>query len=140
MNNIEKYVNGNKIQALTLSNDHRAKLYEMCNNIIDNNNPKCSVQLHKDMINIPVQDTDKREFVHIHWFELCTTHLSFHVCGDPLKFLKYTIDYAMMIDKDKRVAKHPIDVLYNEYTIIKDMFLNVFNSRETSSDYFLENV
>ena len=40
INSIEKnYVKGNRIIAIDLQNHHKAKLYEMCCSIIENNNP-----------------------------------------------------------------------------------------------------
>ena len=127
MNIIENYVKGNKIQSMGLDNSHKALLYEMCNNIIDNNNPKCSVAIDGEKVNIPVQNSSNREYIHIHWFELCTTHLCFHICADPLEFLQKTINYAMLINKKE--AKHPIDVLYEEYLVIRELFRDVFNER-----------
>lgn len=144
MNIVEKYVKSNKIQSLGLENSHKALLYEMCNNIIDNNNPKCSISVDGEKINIPIQNTDKREFVHVHWFELCTTHLCFHLCNDPLDFLQKTIDYSMMDSKDREKVKHPVDILYGEYLTIRELFNDVFNTRTTKkekkTDYYLENI
>jgi hypothetical protein len=140
MNIVEKYAKANKIQSMGIDNLHKAKLYEMCNNIIDNNNSKCTVAVDGEKINIPIQGENRREYTHIHWFELCVTHLCFHVCSDPLTFMQQTIDYAMLVDK--KDAKHPVDVLYEEYGKIKEMFKDVFNSHEAkeNKDYFLEKV
>ena len=143
MNIIEKYVKANKIQSMGLDNSHKTLLYEMCNNIIDNNNPKCSIAIDGDKVNIPVQNSDKREYIHVHWFELCTTHLCFHICGNPLKFLQKTIDYAMLVDKKE--GEHPVDMLYEEYSLIRELFKDAFNTRfskkeKNEKDYFLEKV
>lgn len=141
MNIIEKYVKANKIQSMGLDNSHKANLYEMCNNIIDNNNPKCSISIDGEKINIPVQNCNRREYIQVHWYELCTTHICFHVCSNPLDFLQKAIDYAMLVDKNE--GKHPVDILYGEYLLIRELFKDVFNTRsipknKNEKDYFLE--
>lgn len=130
-NTIEKYVRGNKIVSLGLENNHKYKLYEMCNNIIDNNNPNINISIYKDIIRIPKQGTQEIAYDCIHWFELCTTHLCFHICSDPLDYIKYTIDYSMAPNKED--MKHPIDYLYDDYDVIKDLFKNVFNYKDVKS-------
>lgn len=140
MSIIEKYVKSNKIQSMGLENTHKALLYEMCNNIIDNNNTSCSIALDGEKINIPIQNSNKKEYTQIHWFELCTTHLCFHLCSNPLDFLQKTIDYSMMSNEDRKKEKHPVDVLYKEYSQIREIFNDVFNSRSEKNDYFLEKI
>ena len=135
---IEKYVRGNNIIALDLENDHKYKLYEMCNNIIDNNNPSANIGVYKDTIRIPKQGTSSILYDNIHWFELCTTHLCFHIFSDPLDYIRYTIDYSM--STEKRTLKHPIDYLYEEYLIIKDLFKNVFNYVEKKKEDSINNL
>ncbi len=121
------YVKGNKIVAIDLHNHHKAKLYEMCSSIIENNNPNANVYLLENFIKIPKQTPNAIGYNDIHWFELCTTHLCFHICDNPLEYLKYCIDYSMLVDKGK--WKHPIDYIYDEYDKIRDLFLNVYNTR-----------
>ena len=128
MNIIENYVKSNKISGIPIENHHIAKLYEMCNNVIENENTNNTIAIEKVadifIIKIPIEGK-ARSYRTIHWFELCTTHLCFHICSDPLKYLKYTIDYSMLVNKVD--TKHPIDYLYEEYNLIRDLFKNVFN-------------
>jgi hypothetical protein len=122
---IEKYVKTNKIAPLDLTNEHIAKLYVMCNNIIDNKTP-FSIYYENDFIYIPIQDSNKKKYTKIHWHEVCTTHLSYHLCGDPLRFLEHCIEYTMV--QDKKNYKHPIDILWKEYQQIKQIFKDTFNN------------
>ena len=124
----EKYARGNKIVALHLENEHKYKLYEMCNNIIDNNNPSSEINIFRDIIRIPKQGINSIIYDNIHWFELCTTHLCFHIFSNPLEYIKYTIEYSMSIEKKTLI--HPIDYMYEEYLIVKDLFKNVFNTQD----------
>ena len=124
----EKYARGNKIVALHLENEHKYKLHEMCNNMIDNNNPSSEINIFRDIIRIPKQGINSIIYDNIHWFELCTTHLCFHIFSNPLEYIKYTIEYSMSIEKKTLI--HPIDYMYEEYLIVKDLFKNVFNTQD----------
>ena len=118
------YAKSNRIMALDLQNHHKAMLYEMCCNIIENENTSARVQFLEDRIRIPKQGLRERGYHDIHWFEICTTHLCFHLCDDPLEFLKYTINYSMSLSKEG--VLHPIEYLFEEYIKIKDLFKDVF--------------
>lgn len=126
MIDIEKeYIKSNKVSAIWLSNHHKSKLFEMCNNIIENKNPNASIYVQDKTIRIPKQGEKEFGYDDFHWFELCTTHLAFHIMEDPLEYLQYCIKYAMISDKIQ--MQHPVDFLYEEYNTIRELFLNKYN-------------
>lgn len=118
----KKYAKKNTILAIDITNKHKARLFEMSNNIIENVNPNCNVYILDKNIKIPKQGPKEFGYSEIHWFELCTTHLAFHVMSEPLEYLKYCIDYSM--NPNKSEIEHPIDVLYTEYDKIRDLFMD----------------
>jgi hypothetical protein len=115
------YAKKNTILAIDITNQHKARLYEMSNNIIENVNPNCKIYILDRIIKIPKQGPKEFGYNDFHWFELCTTHLAFHIMGEPLEYLKYSIEYAM--NPNRSEIEHPIDVLYKEYEKVKDLFM-----------------
>ena len=122
---VKNYAKSNKIAAIPITSEHKAKLYELCNNIIENINPNATIYVVEDIIKIPRQGLKEFGYTDCHWFEMVTTHLSFHIMSDPLLFLSYCLDYSMM--SDKTLTQHPIDYLYEEYDKIRELFLNKYN-------------
>jgi hypothetical protein len=116
------YAKKNTILAIEITNKHKAKLFEMSNNIIENVNPNCNIYILDKTIKIPKQGLKEFGYNEFHWFELCTTHLAFHVMSEPLEYLKYCIEYSM--NPNKSELEHPIDVLYTEYDKIRDIFMD----------------
>ena len=116
----KEYVMSNRIEPIDVSNHHKAKMFEMCNNIMENNKEHANIFLMGKMIRVPKQGEKEFGYNDFHWFELCTTHLSFHIMNDPLEYLEYCIKYAMLIDKIG--MQHPIDYLYEEYYKIRELF------------------
>lgn len=117
--NEEAYIKKAEIKPLTLGNLEKGKLYEMAVAIIPNENKWAKVHLLDKSIKIPKQKEKEIGYDEIHWFELCTTHLAFHIMDNPLVFLDYCCKYAL--NPENKI--HPIDYLYSEYQLIKELFI-----------------
>jgi hypothetical protein len=133
----KKYSESNKIVGIDIDSQHQAKLYEMCNNIIENNNPNATIYVVSSTIKIPKQGKKDFGYNEMHWFELCTTHLAFHIMSEPMEYLKYTLDYSMNKYESTNpltLKKHPIDYLYAEYDSIRELFKNEFNYKGSRSN------
>ena len=120
----KEYAKHNTILPINIDNNQKYRLFEMCRNIIENDNPHTSIFLRENTIRIPKQGYGYND---IHWFELCVTHLAFHIMSDPMAYIKYCLDYAMIINKIE--MQHPIDYLYVEYNQIRELFKNEINRK-----------
>jgi len=122
MIDIEKeYAKKHTVTPIWLGNNHKVRLFEMCNNVIENNNPTVNIYIQDYTIRIPKQG-NQFGYDSFHWFEICTTHLAFHIVEDPKKYMEHCVTYAMI--NNKELMEHPIDYLYREYQVVKELFLN----------------
>ena len=120
----KEYVKSNRIAFIEIANHHKSKMFEMCNNIMENNKEHAHIYLQDKTIRVPRQGEKEFGYDDFHWFELCVTHLSFHIMNDPYEYMEYCIKYAMVIDKVG--MQHPIDYLYEEYYKIRELFKENF--------------
>lgn len=119
LTNEEVYLTKADVKPMTISNFEKSKLYEMATAIIINNNKWSKVHLFDTSVKIPKQKEKEFGYDTIHWFELCTTHLAYHIMDNPVKYLEYCSQYAM--NPEGKI--HPVEYLYTEYQLIKELFI-----------------
>jgi len=124
------------MKALTLSEDQKAKLLEMCEKLFPEWNfitfqetAIMGAGWDYDFNNMCFSKKSKTLFdieINIHWFEFCNTHLS-----DKLIELDDSkVDYSEKLDYDFATIlqsswfeSHPVDYLYNQ-------FQKIFNKQD----------